>query len=120
MTTKFKFYKQVKTLWKDENESIVSSYLGNLDVPFAWSRVGSIWFTCEELNKKYKNHIMLKLNNTKRSANGDGELEEDGTFYNEDAFKEFEPNEKQLAKAKERFKDFLEQQFEEYRGDLDL
>lgn len=117
---KFKFYRQVKTLYIEENEGIVDTFITNDDFVF-WTRKGTLWFTCEELNKKNKNHILLQLNGNKCLKNGEGNiLDEDMTFYNEDAFKEFEPNEKQLAKAKERFKYFLEQQFEEYRGDLEL
>lgn len=120
MKYKFKFYKQVKTLYIDENEGIVDSFISTDDFVFR-TRKGTLRFTCEELNKKYKNYILLQLNGNKRLKNGDGNiLEEDTTFYNKDAFQEFEPSEKHIAKAEERFKYFLEQQFVEYRGDLDL
>lgn len=117
MKYKFKFYKQVKTLYIEENEGIVDSFINADDFVF-WTRKGTLWFTCEALNKKYKNHILLQLNGNKRLKNGEGNvLDEDMTFYNDDAFEVFEPNEKQLAKAEERFKYFLDQQFEEYKVD---
>lgn len=120
MKYKFKFYKQVKTLYIDENEGIVDSFISTDDFVF-WTRKGTLWFTCEELNKKYKNYILIQLNGNKSLRNADGNtLIEDETFYNEYAYEEFEPNEKQLAKAEERFKYYLAQQFIEYRGDLDL
>lgn len=118
MKYKFKFYKQVKTLYIDENEGIVDSFISTDDFVF-WTKKGTLWFACEELNKKYKNYILIQLNGYKWLKNGEGNtLEEDETFYNEDAYQEFEPNEKHIVKAEERFKFFLEQQFDEYEGDL--
>lgn len=115
MENKFKFYKQVKTLYVEENEHIIDTFTKNDDFVF-WVGQGALWFTCEELNEKYKNHILIQLNGNKWIKNGEGNaFDEDMTFYGDDAFEEVKPNEKHIAKAEERFKYFLEQQFKECR-----
>lgn len=102
METKFKFYRQKCPLYHDD-EVLTEVYTG--EGCELVSKSGTLWFR-EELNDG--EIIMWQLNKFGYRLTTD-------RFW-DNCFEEFEPNEKQLKKAKEVYDDFMKNVYEDIYG----
>lgn len=110
MKHKFKFYKQVKTLWYDRWSRTLSYENSDLYGQIFYSRVNTTWFAYQISVYDRPEYIVIRLSDGKWFSHCD--VYE--TFVKE-AFQEIEPSEKQYKKAEKKLPKIIAS-FKKYFG----